>query len=195
MAMTRVTKYMMTLFIGLLFCAYCGQISIAVMGIVAYKSYLWWKLWPHVEVPEVYRIRSSPFNCKIIIDSFDADVVYSKLNMFFHKSLIQYKVSGRMIGYNNWKPYVDEVHIAERYVLFNTSNHMRQSYSSSPDTPDAIFEITPLSSSRRDSQYTGGEVPFSFANEIVVESMHMGGNLFRFHCDTFDVDIVLSQLK
>lgn len=194
MAMTRLTKYMMILFLGLLFCAYCGQISIVVIGIVTYKCYLWWKLWPHVEVPEVYHIRGSPFNGKIFIDSFDADVVYSKLNMFFHKSLIEYKVSGRMIGHKDWKPSINEVHVAERYVLSNNSNDMRQSHSSPVDI-DAIFEIIPLSSTRRDSQYAGGEVPFSFTNEIIVESMHMGDNLYRFRCDKFDKDIVLSQLK
>ena len=84
------------------------------------------------------------FQKELKIDNFTVKIVESKLNLFNNYSLISYTVKGKLKGNNNWKPYIGNVHISQRFIReYNRDLHPYLDKDTSK-IPEAIIEITPI---------------------------------------------------
>ena len=138
---------------------------------------------PKVEIPITYNIGWWANQKELSIDSLEIKVVESKLNLFNSKSLISYKVSGKLIYEGYWEPKIKEVHISERINLDTLLNC------------DRIIEITPVIETAENRKRKGGENKFSFENEHTIISNHWGINKIKFVCGKKEQTIELKQRK
>jgi hypothetical protein len=129
------------------------------------------------------------------IDSFSVEIIESRLNLFNSYSLIKYTIKGELKGKNNWKPFVDKIHLSERFIrIYNRELHPYLDKDTC-QIPEAIIEITPVIDTKEDDNYKGETIPFKFTNELKLESFHWGNNWLRFQCENMQKDIILQQTK
>ncbi len=141
---------------------------------------------PKVEVIETHTIGWWSKQEALSIDTFEANIVDSKLNLFNSKSLISYRIKGNLKYKKGWRPYIKEIHLSERF-LTNTTDSI--------NNPDAMIEITPVIGAKDDESYNGEKIEFDITNEKKMNSFHWGNNRVRFKCLESINDIVLSQRK
>jgi len=129
------------------------------------------------------------------IDSFSVEIIESKLNLFNSYSLIKCTIKGELKGKNSWKPFVDKIHLSERFIrIYNRELHPYLDKDTC-QIPEAIIELTPVIDTKEDDNYKGETIPFKFTNELKLESFHWGNNWLRFHCANMQKDIILQQTK
>ncbi len=168
-------------------------VLVLVMGTVAYYLYLTdfgrknilskEPRRPKLEIPVTYNVGWWSSQEALSIDSLNIEIVESKLNLFNSKSLISYRVSGKLTYEGHWKAIIDEVHISER-INFDTTLNC-----------DRIIEITPVIDDIKDEKANGGIDRFEFKNEHTIVSNHWGINRIKFICGQKEQTIELRQSK
>jgi len=150
---------------------------------------------PKLEIAETYQIGWWSNQESMTIDSFEVEMVENKLNLFNDKSLISYKVKGKLKSDKNWKPYIKKIHISQRFIrVYNRDLHPYLE-TDTAKIPEAIIEITPVIKVKKDENYSGELIDFEFINEIKLESFHWGNNWVRFKCGAKNEDLILKQRK
>lgn len=137
---------------------------------------------PIIEIPITYNIEWWGLQNTLYVDSFNVDIVDSKLDLFSHKSLIFYKISGHIKGTEQSLSFIESVHMSERFNR-DTSLHC-----------DRIIEITPIVATK-DNKGSQGNKHFSFKNEYIITSTHFGINKIKFICGPYQKAIELIQRK
>jgi len=138
---------------------------------------------PILEIPVTYNIGWWSDQKALNIDSLQVDIVESRLSLFNSKSLIAYKVIGRLDYEGQWQPKIKEVHISERINLDPTLHC------------DRIIEITPVIEGKENKKVNGGRDKFEFKNEHLITSNHWGINRIKFICGQKEQIIELQQYK
>lgn len=138
---------------------------------------------PKVEIPVTYNIGWWSDQKALTVDSLQIDIIESKLNLFNSKSLISYKVRGKLNYEGHWQPIIEEIHISERLNLDTTLNY------------DRIIEITPVIEVKENKNSDGGTNKFEFKNEHTISSNHWGINRIKFICGQKEQIIELRQCK
>ena len=194
-------------FAFLVFLLLCGNFIIPA-GYLCFVHF--WKLSPRLEVPETYQIGGSGWVGKglIQVDKFEAEVVYSELNMLNWRSMIQYTISGQIMTRSKGSsssrsvPVIGKIHVSQRYLLMGDSNHSASpSYDIfRPGVAEALVDLQPLVGFKSSSEPLAANqektsAAFSVTNQIVVGSIHMGENIIRFQCGVHWVDLFLYQRK
>lgn len=135
---------------------------------------------PKFEIPITYNIGWWSYQDCLTVDSLEVGIVESSLNMFNSKSLISYKVSGKisLVGKT-----IEEVHISERLNLDTTFHY------------DRIIEITPVVEDKNKKSSNGWSDRFVFKNEHTIRSGGYGRNRIKFICGTKEQIIELIQQK
>jgi hypothetical protein len=136
-----------------------------------------------LEIPITYNIDWWSDQKALVVDSLKVDIVESKLNLFNRKSLISYKVSGRLNYEGHWQPIIVEVHISERINLDTTLQY------------DRIIEIIPIIKDKENKNSNGGSDKFEFKNEHLINSNQWGINRIKFICGKKEQIIELRQSK
>jgi hypothetical protein len=150
---------------------------------------------PKNQIEAVTDIGWWAFQKELKIDNFTVKIVESKLNLFNNYSLISYTVKGELKGSNQWKPYIGNVHISQRFIReYNRDLHPYLDKDTSK-IPEAIIEITPIVMTKENKSYKGEVIKFNFTNELKIQSFHFGDNWIRFKCDSLQNDILLKQRK
>lgn len=138
---------------------------------------------PKLELPVTYNIGWWSGQKALTVDSLHIDIIESKLNLFNSKSLISYRVSGKLNYEGHWQPIIEEVHISERLNLDTTLRC------------DRIIEITPVIEDKENKNANGGSDKFEFRNEHTITSNHWGINRIKFICGQKEQIIELRQMK
>lgn len=150
---------------------------------------------PKNQIEAVTNIGWWAFQKDLKIDNFTVKIVESKLNLFNNYSWISYTVKGELKGSNQWKPYIGNVHISQRFIReYNRDLHPYLDKDTSK-IPEAIIEITPIVMTKENKSYKGEVIKFNFTNELKIQSFHFGDNWIRFKCDSLQNDILLKQRK
>ncbi len=150
---------------------------------------------PKNEFEVTYNLGWWSYQESMRIDSFKVELIDSRLNLFNSFSLIRYTIYGQLSKSDNWRPYVDKVHISERFIRkFDRELHTYLDIDT-VNTPEAIIEITPIVNVKDDSGYKGEKIPFEITNELKIGSFHWGNNWLRLQCDTIKRDVILRQRK
>jgi len=138
---------------------------------------------PNYEIPITYNIGWWSYQKGLTIDEFDIKIKESNLNLFNSKSLISYKIKGKIKHKQEWKPEIKEVHISERINKDTTQNYSR------------IIEITPVVKVVNDRNLKKGVKKFEFKNEHIITSANWGDNYILFKCYDKEKIIMLCQKK
>lgn len=150
---------------------------------------------PKNQIEETYKIGWWGYQDSLKINFFRVEVIESNLNMFNTYSLVKYTVQGEMKWKNGWKPFIENVHISERFIRKFRRGINSFLNKDTLKTPAAIFEITPIVNTRKDKDYKAETIKFEFTNELKIQSFHWGNNLIRLQCDSLKTDIILKQTK
>jgi len=138
---------------------------------------------PRIEIPITYNVSWWSYQEDLAVEDFQADIVESKLNLFNSKSLISYKIKGKIKYDGHWKPNIKEVHISERINKDSTLNISR------------IIELTPIVEVKNDENANGGIEDFEFTNEHMITSQNWGLNRIKIICGNKETIIELQQRK
>ena len=138
---------------------------------------------PKLQIPVTYTIAWWTNQESLIIDAFNIEIVESKLNVYISKSLISYKISGKLFHKGTWQSKIGQVHISERL------NHDMHS------DCDRIIEITPIVKVAEHKNVNGGTEKFEFTNEFTIASNQWGPNRIKFVCSGQEQIIELLQSK
>jgi len=150
---------------------------------------------PKIEIKVTYEIGSWYYQDELHVDSFIVKTIDSRLNLFNSESLISYTTKGILIGEKGWKPYIDKVHMSQRFIReYNRKLHPYLD-KDTVKLPEAIIEITPIVQVKEDKNYNGEKIPYEFTNELKLISFHMGDNWLRMQCKEKYKDIILQQRK
>ena len=150
---------------------------------------------PKNDIEVTYNIGWWAYQDCLQIDSFKVEQIDSRLNLFNSFSLIRYTVYGQLSKSGNWRPYVDKVHISERFIRKYDLNLHPYLDLDTVNIPEAIIEITPIVKVKDDNGYKGEKIPIKITNELKIGSFHWGNNWLRLQCDTIKRDIILRQRK
>jgi hypothetical protein len=150
---------------------------------------------PKNEINETFQIGWWSYQESLVIDSFKVELVESKLNLFNNKSLIRYRLKGKLIHDTPWQPYIKTVHISQRFIRKYNRNLHPYLDTDTTKMPEAIIEITPVVKVKENQYYKGDSVDVEFTNEIKLESFHWGNNWVRLQCGDKWVDLILKQSK
>ncbi|WP_298540901.1 hypothetical protein [uncultured Aquimarina sp.] len=138
---------------------------------------------PKTEIPITYNISWWSHQEGLVIDNFNVNIVESNLDLFNSKSLVAYKIKGRIKYDGHWKPNIKEVHISERINEDSTQNISR------------IIQLTPIVEVKNDKKANGGIEYFEFTNEHMVTSGNWGLNRIKVICGNKKEIIELQQRK
>ena len=138
---------------------------------------------PKKQIETTYEIGWWAHQRDLSVAQFSVNIIDSRLNLFNNKSLLSYTIGGTLTGTKSWKPYLNKIHLSERYVNFGT------------DSVQGIIEITPVISVKENNAYEGEALPFHVTNELIIESSSWGKNKFLFKCVDHETDIELTQRK
>ena len=138
---------------------------------------------PRHEIPVTYNIGWWPYQKELKIDSFNIEILESRLSLFNSKTLIAYNVYGHLNSTGNRQPIIEEVYISER-INSDTTLHC-----------DRIIEITPVVKVKENNKANGGTDKFAFKNEHIIISNHWGINRIKFSCGQQEKTIELRQVK
>ncbi|PKV53063.1 hypothetical protein ATE84_5197 [Aquimarina sp. MAR_2010_214] len=140
---------------------------------------------PTVQIQETHSIGWWSKQEALTVDTFEVQIIESKLNLFNSKSLVKYRIKGSLNYDKGWRPFIKEIHLSERFLT----------HSDSVENPDAIIEITPIIGAEDDESYNEEKIEFDITNEKIINSFHWGNNKLRFKCLEIIDDINLSQRK
>ena len=138
---------------------------------------------PKIQIPVTYNVSWWSNQEDLFIDDLQVNIVESKLNLFNSKSLISYRINGRIKYDGHWKPYIKEVHISERINKDSTQNINR------------IIELTPIVNVKNNESVNGGIEKFDFKNEHMIISGNWGLNRIKVICGNKEAIIELQQRK
>ena len=138
---------------------------------------------PKIEIPITYNIGWWANQDKLIIENLDIQIIQSELNLFNSKSLVRYKINGKIKTPYDWKTHIKEVHISDRFNKDSTLNF------------DRIIELTPIVGIKDDEKTNGKNANFEFTNELIITSANMGVNRIKFICADKEQIIELVQTK
>lgn len=139
---------------------------------------------PGIEIPVSYNIGWWAHQDDLIIDSLKIKIIESNLSLFNSKSLVSYKVSGRINYQGHWKPRIKEVHVSERLERDSVQKIIGR-----------IIELTPIVSVEEDNKVNSGVEKFEFKNEQTIASNGWELNLIKFVCGKKEQIIQLRQKK
>ncbi|HEY4784934.1 MAG TPA: hypothetical protein VIH57_02745, partial [Bacteroidales bacterium] len=148
---------------------------------------------PKNEIDVTYNVGWWAYQNSMQIDSFKVELIDSRLNLFNSFSLIRYTIYGELSKNGNWRPYIDKVHISERFIRKYDRDLHPYLDGDTVNIPEAIIEITPIVKVKADNVYKGERIPFKITNELKIGSFHWGNNWLRLQCDTIKRDIILRQ--
>jgi hypothetical protein len=150
---------------------------------------------PKNEIAVTYEIGWWSSQDELRVDSFTVKTIESKLNLFNSESLISYTTKGFLTGEKGWKPYIEKVHMSQRFIReYNRQLHPYLD-KDTVKLPEAIIEITPIVQVTEDKNYNGEKIPYKFTNELKLTSFHCGDNWLRIQCKEKYEDIILQQRK
>jgi len=138
---------------------------------------------PSIQIPITYNLGWWTDQKALTIDSLNVQIVESKLNLFNNKSLISYRIAGRLTFKGHWQPIINEVHISERINMDSTLPF------------DRTIEITPVVVDKETKKVNSGVDKFEFVNEHTINSNHWGLNKIKFICGQKEQIIELHQVK
>lgn len=150
---------------------------------------------PKNQVEVTYNIGWWSHQDHLRVDSFNVEIIDSRLNLFNSNSLIKYEIKGRLVGKNNWEPYIEKVHVSERFIREYDRTLHPYLDSDTSKIPEAIIEFTPIVKVKEKKNYKGEEIPFHITNEMKIQSFHWGNNWLRLSCDSLNTDLILKQRK
>ena len=103
---------------------------------------------PKSEIEVTYNLGWWAYQDCLHIDSFKVELIDSRLNLFNSSSLIRYTVFGQLSKSDNWRPYVNKVHVNERFIR-KYDRHLHPYLDiDTISIPEAIIEITPHAGAR-----------------------------------------------
>jgi hypothetical protein len=138
---------------------------------------------PKLEIPVTYNIGWWSNQKDLSIESLNIEIVESKLNLFNSKSLISYRISGKLTYDKFWRTFIDEVHISERINNDSSLNCGR------------IIEITPVLNNQENKKPKRVSEKFEFKNEHTITSNRWGINRIKIICGDKEQTIELHQYK
>jgi len=136
-----------------------------------------------IEIPITYNIGWWAHQNAMIIEGLDIKILESNLNLFNSKSLVSYKIKGKLKHDGSWKPSIKEIHISERLNKDTAQNLNR------------IIELTPIVALKEDEKLNGGIEEFEFTNQHRITSGNWGLNRLKFISADIEKIIELRQSK
>ncbi len=150
---------------------------------------------PKLQIPETANIGWWAYQDALTVDTFQVELIESKLNLFNSKSLIRYTVKGQLSYKGHWKPSIKDIHVSQMFLRQYDKELHPYLDSDTAQTPEALISVTPVIKVMNDEDYNGEELDFEFTNEIRLESFHWGNCRVRFQCSDKWKDLVLEQRK
>ncbi len=150
---------------------------------------------PKLEVPVTHQLGWWAYQDGMEIDTFEVKIVKSQLNLFNNKSMLKYRIVGKVKTQNSWRPEIGEIHISERFVRRGMEIKEGMMESSKETSPEAIIELTPVVIVKDDKSYKGEVRTFDIANEYILPSYHWGSCYVQFKCGKFEKEIKVHQSK
>lgn len=137
---------------------------------------------PKINTPISYKIDWWGYQDGLTIDSFELEIVESKLNLFNNKAIIKYKIEGKMKLHKVLKPYIENIYINERFIERDGEKVVE-------------LIVQPIVSQRNDKKYGGETIHFEVENEHLLNTYRWGKNHYIFRCLDFKRELVLQQSK
>ena len=150
---------------------------------------------PKLQISETPNIGWWAYQDALTVDTFQVELIESKLNLFNSKSLIRYTVKGRLSYKGHWKPSIKDIHVSQMFLRQYDRELHPYLDSDTAQTPEALISVTPVIKVTNDEKYNGEELDFEFTNEIKLESFHWGNCWVRFQCGDKWTDLILEQRK
>lgn len=138
---------------------------------------------PKVEVPEVYKTGWWTMQKHFVVEKFEVQIIESNLSLLNNKSLISYTIEGQLSSEKEYKAYIKQVHLSERYC-----NDSLKEY-------DRIIEITPVIDMKKKKNQLEESTPTTLTNEYLISSINWGVNKVLFVCGKHQKIIELFQRK
>jgi len=141
---------------------------------------------PKSDVEVVYKIGWNGYAGTVAVTSLETEVLYDSLTLFNTKALVQYTITGTVTNKAGWRPYIQAVHLSERWVP-------------SSDSPDrnmaGDIQVLPIAGVEKDESYQGETLKFSVKVQDYLTTGGWGENIY--HVSSFDWKdrIVLFQKK
>lgn len=160
-----------------------GILMIAML-IVVYGYVRKMYFFPHSDFPVTNHIGWWAYQDNLIITGVDCDVPEVRFGLFnTGEALIRLHIKGEVsTPHDKWKPYVEKIHISERFVTGENS-------------PSANFNITPIIGAEENATYNNEAVPFEVKIEYVIRAYKWGDNKYIFQCGNITREITLLNPK
>ena len=141
---------------------------------------------PKSDVPITYTLGWWNNQNDLIVTGLETSIIQSKLSLFNNKSLVRYKISGKLFHQNGrWKPYISEVHLSEKYNLYDFNLRKYEG------------EITaiPIIKLQDDDSYSGDTLNFKINIEEIIESAGWGKCVYLIKCSNITDTLIIHQYK
>lgn len=147
-----------------------------------------WALSPRIpkpvsDVPIEYKIGWWARQDGLKVTSLETKIISDNLNLFNGIALVEYKLGGTIQYQAHWRPYINSVHISERWLQNSVSDHK------------GLIEITPLVGTKEDENYAGDSIPFDIKVQDYLKTGGWGRNHYLVRSQNKEAVIVLHQSK
>lgn len=143
---------------------------------------------PKSDVPFVYSVGCWPYQDGLRIQSLEVQILDSRPSVFNAKTLVEIVIRGEMKAASGRRPKITQAHLSERITKIKS-----QEQRSSP--PEAEITIMPVVELQSDKSYDGSSISFSIKQEMILNSMAWGENIFVIVCGDETKQISVVQTK
>lgn len=136
------------------------------------------------DVPVVSYIDWWPYQEALQLTDLKVKTIYQNLNLFNNKAIIEIQLQGQIKYKPEWKPYIKEVQISERWQ-------------SNPSEKDVIGDIyvVPVINVKNKKSYNGVKESFSINVQHIIRTTSWGYNKYRVTAGTFSKEFEILQSK
>lgn len=108
----------------------------------------------------------------LTVESLAVRASDERLRLSNNKSLVEYEISGKMVGPRGWKPKISSLFISQRYDPADADQNERI----------GDFELVPVVGVTKNRKYESEPVPFRIVVQELVESVGWGSHQYEVRC-------------
>lgn len=143
---------------------------------------------PKSEVPFVYSVGWWPYQEGLRIQSLEVQILDSRPSVFNAETLVAIVIRGEMKAAKGRRPKITQAQLSQKITKI-------QSEEKRSEPPEAEITIMPIVDIQSDKAYDGSSIPFSIKQEMILNSMTWGDNIFVIVCGDLKKQIRVAQTK
>ncbi|MCC7145134.1 MAG: hypothetical protein IT443_01670 [Phycisphaeraceae bacterium] len=145
-------------------------------------------LGPHIRspknsVPFVREIGWWPYQEDLHVQKIEVQVLDSRLSLLNSRTLVAILITGEVKNLEGRRPVIAKMHRSEKVIR------------STKGSSEAEISLTPIVEIKEDKLYDGRVLPFVLRQELILNSMSWGENVFGFSCGDAQQSVTVVQDK